>query len=223
MSKFDNYIHRFSTSKAVFYLVVIYTVGLLLSSFVLTQPIFQFLIPINILFAVFVLYLFHQGEKKKLLLAFFSVAVLSFFVEGLGVNTGKIFGNYTYQTALGYKWWNTPIMIGVNWFLLVYCTQIIARKWTNNKVLVVFIAASLMLMYDFVLEPIAIHFRFWNWQETNIPLQNYGAWFVLACLFHTLMVGLKFYPQNRLAAAIFYIQFVFFILLHFIHAIPFLV
>lgn len=219
--KISSYIAQFSTTRAVIYLIIIYCVGLALSYFEATQALFQFLIPINILFSLGVLFLFHEGDFKKIILPFFVIAFLSFLVEGIGVNTGKIFGNYIYLTALGVKVWNTPIMIGVNWFLLIYCTQVLAQRWTRNPFILASIASAFMVMYDWVLEPVAINFNFWNWYGNPIPLQNYLAWFVLAWLFHIFLFKIKFQAKNRLAVAIFFIQFVFFILLHFIHHIPF--
>lgn len=221
MEKLRAYIDRFPTYKAVIYFIIIYCVGLGLSYFEITKPLFQFLIPINILFSLGVLFLFHKENKKQLLISFFCVAFLSFLIEGIGVNTGEIFGSYTYETALGIKFWNTPLMIGVNWFLLLYCTQSLARQWTDNKWLVATLGATLMIVYDFVLEPIAVYFHFWRWDDGFIPLQNYIAWFLIAWFFHMSLQLFSFFPKNRLAQAIFFIQFGFFILLHFLHYIPF--
>lgn len=220
MHKVEKWIENFSSTKAAVYFIIIYIVGLSLSYFELSQPVFQFLIPVNILFSIGVMLLFHQGNKKKALMMLMLVAIISFFVEGYGVNTGIIFGAYIYETALGIKWWNTPLMIGVNWFLLVYCSNVITRKWTKNWLLNALFAASLMLAYDWVLEPVAIHFHFWNWLGGPVPFQNYLAWFVIAFLFQLLFWLFKFQPQNRIAGAIFYIQFGFFVLLHIIHRIP---
>jgi putative membrane protein len=42
------------------------------------------------------------------------IAVAGFFIEAIGVNTGLIFGNYVYKTTLGWKFLETPLIIGVN-------------------------------------------------------------------------------------------------------------
>jgi putative membrane protein len=38
----------------------------------------------------------------------------------LGVHTGILFGNYKYGNALGLKLNDVPILIGINWFIVVY-------------------------------------------------------------------------------------------------------
>ncbi|MFN2335752.1 MAG: carotenoid biosynthesis protein, partial [Bacteroidales bacterium] len=65
---------------------------------------------------------------RQVILTGIAIAVTSFLIEAVGVNTGRIFGTYTYGKALGPALWNTPVIIGLNWFLLIYCTNVISRQ-----------------------------------------------------------------------------------------------
>jgi putative membrane protein len=61
------------------------------------------------------------------------IAVAGFFIEAIGVNTGLIFGNYVYKTTLGWKFLETPLIIGVNWILLT-CSVVYSIE---NKIKVI--------------------------------------------------------------------------------------
>ena len=45
-------------------------------------------------------------------------------VEIMGINTGILFGDYTYGDVLGFKLRDVPVLIGVNWFIIIYCSGI---------------------------------------------------------------------------------------------------
>jgi putative membrane protein len=75
-------------------------------------------------------------------------------------------------------------------------------------------AAALMVVYDFTLEPAAIHFDMWTWAGGAVPLQNYLAWFVIAFLLNSLAGRMGIFDRkNKLALPLFFIQMGFFIIL----------
>ena len=51
-----------------------------------------------------------------------------------GANTGLIFGNYTYGNILGMKVLGVPLIIGLNWFIVMYCAGV-ATQFYENKML----------------------------------------------------------------------------------------
>ena len=138
-----------------------------------------------------------------------------FFIEVLGVNTGVIFGEYTYGKVLGWKLWDTPLMIGVNWAMLVYSVGVSVNwliqkaKWWWKAAL----GASMMLLLDFLIEPVAIHYGFWTWEAVDVPLQNYVSWWLIS---YGLLAFFHFSDQkttNKVATGLLVLQFVFFALL----------
>jgi putative membrane protein len=138
-----------------------------------------------------------------------------FLVEVVGIKTGLIFGTYAYGEGLGIKWLDVPLMIGVNWGVLVFGTAALVQHFKLARWLKAALAATLMVSYDVLLEPVAVRFDFWSWAGGTIPIQNYLAWWIIA---FGMLLG-AFYLvknlRNRLAIYIIGIQTLFFILLIF--------
>lgn len=199
---------------AIYFLILFYAVGI--TGFVIpqTHSFFKTLTPFALLLSAGFLALFHQPKfNLKTIVVFSAIFIVSFLAELIGVQTGLIFGDYIYGNSLGIKIMGTPLMIGLNWVMLVYCTKIIAGKITTNAVLNSLLGAGLMVGYDFVLERAAPKLGMWSWGGDVIPLQNYLAWFVFALLFHVLIKLTKVEFRNPIAKAVFIIQFLFFVTL----------
>nr|MDA3822074.1 carotenoid biosynthesis protein [Bacteroidales bacterium] len=135
-------------------------------------------------------------------------------IEIIGVKTGVIFGSYAYGPTLGIKILHTPIVIGVNWLMLVYGSLYITSQFIDVRYFRIVIASVLMVIYDFALEPVAIALEMWDWAGP-VPLQNYIAWFIISFLLiwfadKTGLVN----KRNKIAAPLFYIQLGFFIVLN---------
>jgi bisanhydrobacterioruberin hydratase len=97
--------------------------------------------------------------------------------------------------------------------MLVYCTKIIAERILGNQTVRLLFAPLLMVIYDLVLEQAAPLLEMWSWVGDKIPVQNYISWYLLALLFHWLLQKTKTEFSNQLAAPVFVIQFLFFIVL----------
>ncbi|MGF1635591.1 MAG: carotenoid biosynthesis protein [Cyclobacteriaceae bacterium] len=203
-------------SIAQFLVVSMHVAGIIGLAIPYTQPIFLILTPFNLLCTLFLLIDWHIKWTKKFA-AYIAIAwIVSFTVEALGVNTGQIFGAYTYGPVLGPQLFDTPLMIGVNWLILLISTGHIAALWHQNPNIRALIAASLMVAMDLIIEPVAIYFNFWNWQQVDVPLQNYLGWFITALILQLLYSHLKINPKNRLAILVILSQTVFFIALNLI-------
>jgi putative membrane protein len=129
---------------------------------------FLSLTPLNLLVSLFVLLYNHQNGTPKQWLVFFIVAVLGYFVEVVGVNTGIIFGEYTYQTTLGWKVLETPVMIAVNWLILTYAVVYTLGKKIKNTLYLALLSAVVLVILDFLIEPVAIKYNFLNIMPYNI-------------------------------------------------------
>jgi len=177
-----------------------------------TNSIFIQLIPFALLFSVCILSLYHKTNSiYKSILLFLLIAIIGYITEVVGVSTHLIFGNYSYGTGLGIKLFNTPLLIGINWALLVYFTACIFQKVKINNGLKLLGASLLMLFYDIILEQVAPNIDMWSWYNNRIPLQNYIAWFILAFLFQLLVYKFKLLYNNKIAATLFICHLSFFI------------
>jgi putative membrane protein len=165
---------------------------------------FVALTPLNLICSVFFLILRHEKRNQNFWIFALLAFSIGFGTEWLGVHTGLIFGQYAYGKTLGWAIDGIPLLIGVNWFMLSYSTNVIAEEVFPARVRP-FAAAAMMTGADFLIEPGAIRFDMWHWYGAMPPLQNYAAWFVvsfvIALLYGKLMAGTKnFYAKCLFAA-----------------------
>lgn len=187
--------------------------------------------PMNLLLS-FGLLIWTQTSKNFafyiFILTCFAVGVC---VEIIGVNTGLLFGDYTYGHVLGPKVKNVPLLIGVNWFIIIYCcgisihtllmkaiTRIAAdtgKEPIALKALSVIIdGATLAIFFDWLMEPVAVKLGYWVWNgDGSIPMFNYICWFVVSLLLLISFHFAKFNKQNKFAVNLLLIQLMFFLLL----------
>jgi putative membrane protein len=197
-----------------FIFIVFFFVGILGVAIQLTRSLFITLTPLALLLSFIVLIPFHQSLSwKKELLVFMSILLISFFIEAAGVNYGFIFGNYRYGSGLGIKILDTPLLIGINWVLLVYCTSAISEKIPAPVFLKILTASSLMLIYDVIMEQVAPKMDMWIFEGGVAPLRNYISWFILALIFQSILRLTGIRITNRLAPFILLCQGAFFVLL----------
>ena len=194
-------------------LIIFYTVGVSAIYIPFTSAFFISLTPLALLLSFGVLMLFHRDFRLKTMLIFAFIFLAGFLVEMIGTNSGLIFGGYTYGPTLGLKIGETPVLMGLNWIMMIYLTATPVRKLKTHPLIKVFLSSSLMVAYDVVLEQVAPAIKLWSWSGDIIPLQNYVAWFVLSVIFHTLFISAKVKVKNELALVLLLTQFFFFVFL----------
>jgi len=106
----------------------------------------------------------------------------TFGLEVLGVATGLVFGPYYYSPVLGRHLFGVPPLIGFNWVLVVLGAGLFSRRTLRltHPVPGALAAALLCVVFDVIMEPLAIRLGYWTWIGGSIPLQNYVAWFLIA-------------------------------------------
>jgi putative membrane protein len=187
--------------------------GILGLWFPLTRPLFLMLTPFNLLAAGSMLYFFQEKRDRTFHLRMLGVMLTGFFAELIGVQTGLLFGEYTYEVALGPKIWGTPPLIGLNWWLLVCASGAWgASRWGLRGVSLALFVGFCMTGLDFFIEPVAMAFDFWDWTTPEVPLQNYIVWFILGSLLGGFFCYKRegqrnlFAPWLLLAQAIFFLS-----------------
>ncbi len=196
------------------FLVWFYIIGIAGMVIPATSALFMKLTPLALLMNFGLLLTHHETKFSVITILIFSLILLSgFFIEIIGVQTGIIFGEYVYGKGLGWKLWDTPLIIGLNWLLLVYTTATITQKIKTHNIIRIALGAGMMLIYDVVMEQVAPRMDMWTWKDGIIPIENYIAWFVIASLFHALIqfTGIKI--RNKLSETVLIAQFVLFLIL----------
>ncbi len=203
-----------SEKNTVFLLISMYITGAIGLRWDITREVFKFLVPFNLIFTAFAVLLFHKNWNKYFVFFVIFTAFAGFFVEVLGVETGKIFGKYHYQTTLGIKILQVPPIIGLNWLVLIYAVGVFCARFNINQILQIALGASVMTFLDFLIEPIAIKYHFWAWDELQIPLQNYVAWWLISCFLLIIFRYFPFEKNNKIAMVVLLLQFLFFLVLN---------
>jgi bisanhydrobacterioruberin hydratase len=187
--------------------------------------------PVNLLL-MFALLIWTQQEKNRYFFLFLAICFLAGIgVEMIGINTGMLFGDYSYGNVLGYKVQQVPVLIGINWFIIIYCSGISihtllmkAIKRVSEadgkapmalKALSVIIdGAMLAVFFDWLMEPVAVKLGYWTWNgDGSIPFYNYLCWFIVSILLLSVFHFAKFNKQNKFAVNLLLIQLMFFLLL----------
>ncbi|MHC1707058.1 MAG: carotenoid biosynthesis protein [Bacteroidales bacterium] len=190
-----------------------YLIGIIGLNLPLTQSLFEKLVPLSLLISIGLLAFYHKDWSLRFLAGVSVIWVLSFLIEVAGVSTAAIFGQYFYGSGLGPKVFGTPLLIGINWLILVYSVFHMLKEKLKGLSLI-FTAALILVIFDIALEPVAVHFSWWIWPTGYVPLQNYFAWYLTSALL--LFIMMKSGPQhkNPLAGWILITQFVFFLILN---------
>jgi putative membrane protein len=201
------------------------------------SPLFINLTPLNLLVCA-ALILYTQEKINGAFLAFCLLSyVVGFAAEYIGIHTGLLFGEYSYGDVLGTKWQEVPWIIGVQWLVTMYCIGIsmamLHQRLMRQNVAIVketgeqnrrfpkwwLIASTiadgalLAVIFDWVIEPVAIQLGYWEWKDGEVPWSNYYSWWVVSALILTAFHFLPFKKHNLFAVHLLLIQFMFFLLL----------
>lgn len=162
----------------LYFLILVYISGSI--GFVVNPAFFSPFTPYTLLLTCFVFLIHSPLEDKKFIVAFFSIAFCGFIIEIIGVKTGLIFGKYAYGNALGYKLFNVPLIISINWAMLICSGIIVVSRIFTNKIIVLVAAAILVTGIDLLIEQVAPKLDFWQFEGRLPGLQNYLSWIGVA-------------------------------------------
>ena len=156
--------------------------------------------------------------RKKNLFLFFIFLIICFLVgfsaELIGTRTGWLFGSYYYGNNLGYKIYGVPLVIGLNWGILIVTSASIANLFKFSKTFKVILSVLLMILLDYLMEPVAIKSDFWHWKNETIPIYNYISWGLIALPLQIIYFKFKIVETNIVFNALFIILSMFFIILN---------
>jgi putative membrane protein len=187
--------------------------------------------PLNLLLMAGLLF-YTQDRKGASFYVFFAACFLvGMGAEITGTATGWLFGEYAYGEVLGPGILSVPFIIGINWFIILYCCgvsiQMLLRRLTAKlseqtglpaksiqTLSVVIDGATLAVLLDWLIEPVAVKLGYWKWLGTgDIPLYNYICWFAVSMVLLLLFRRLDFNKHNKFAVNLLLIQAMFFLLL----------
>jgi putative membrane protein len=164
----------------------------------------------NLYISFFAVILARNHHFSKFILFVLLSFCLGMIYEIIGVKTGYLFGDYYYGANLGSKFMGVPFVIGCNWAILSISSGNLIHKLKTSIYLKTLLASLLMVLLDFMIEPIAMELDYWQWKNGEIPVYNYICWFVLSLPLSFLYFKLKLSEQNKLTNGLYLILVVFF-------------
>ncbi len=197
-------------------LLVFHTIGIIGIAVPGLRDDFLVLTPLNLLLTA-VLLTWGLGDfNVKLLLAICSASVMGYLIEVAGVGTGILFGEYQYGKHLGWKLFDVPVIIGLNWFILSFSSLGLVGRFISNSLIKNIFASLLMVMLDILIEPVAIQLDFWNWRDIDVPIQNYIMWFLAAFMINGVVSIILKEIDFKTSVFVFGVQAYFFTILNII-------
>jgi len=196
-----------------FLLVSSYIAGLVGFLFV---PGFEKLTWFSLLLSFGLLVWNHEPKNTGFYLFLMLAWMVGFSIEVAGVATGKIFGVYAYGDIMGPKLYQVPLLIGINWTVVVYVGNELTARYLGQSPLLLrtSVAALVPTLLDVIIEPVAIQTGMWHWFGEVPPLQNYLAWYAVSWLLslaYQRWVGTK--VRNPASPLLLILQVVFFLVL----------
>lgn len=193
-------------------LVAFYAVGLL-GLLTRYQPYFLTLAPFTLLLTALLLLAHHTPRCKSLVLYCLLTWLMGFGVEVIGVKTGLPFGHYYYGATLGWQVWTVPLIMGLNWLVLVYAVGNILSLLPIHNLTKSLVGALLLVGLDVLIESVASRLDFWHWQQAAIPYLNYVGWYGVSWGLLMLFYQFDFQVHNKLGGYVYMVLSSFFGLL----------
>lgn len=200
---------RLTPRNAIGLVLILHAVGLL----ALASPLAHWVLPLtplNLVLTAGVMVIFQRQLDRRTVALALLLGTLGYFVEVLGVWTGRVFGEYSYGEVLGLKLLNVPLLIGLNWAMLVFAIGVPMARTTLPIWAKVLLSSVAMVALDLLIEPVAINLGFWSWEQVAVPLQNYIAWGGVSALFFTLFFTGSIKRENPVARYVLLAQVLFF-------------
>lgn len=125
-----------------------------------------------------------KAQRRIALLWIVLTYLATLGLEIAGVATGMVFGEYEYGLGLGQKLLGVPLVIGLNWVIIVYGFAETMRAANWSLLSAVLLVPAGAVFFDIVLEPVAMSsLDYWTWSGSRVPLQNYVAWGLISFAF----------------------------------------
>lgn len=207
-------IRSYKSAILIAILVIFYTVGTVGLLLPEHKEKFLSLSFFNLMLSFTVMFLGRKTQIQKFIAFLVLCFAVGMTVEWIGTKTGLLFGEYWYGKNLGIKLAGVPLVIGLNWGILVVCSASLVGRLKWPLYFKVILAALLMTGLDFLMEPVAMRSDYWNWKNDVIPIYNYVCWFFISIPLHWIYFKFELVEVNKVFDTLFLLLIVFFGLLN---------
>jgi len=166
--------------------------------------------PFTLILTCAVFLLFQEYKNPNYVLSFFGVATIGFASEWIGVKTGMVFGKYYYGNALGPIISGVPLLISLNWALLISAGVAVVSSRIKNYLLSPLFAATLITGFDYLMEQSAARLDYWYFNNHLASLHNYLGWFCVSFIASAIFYKPLSKGDSKIATNILLLQILFF-------------
>lgn len=191
---------------------IFYLVGIYIHLNPVFSDLIKFLTPLFLMISSVLVILEEKPSRRFLVWLILSYTITT-TIEVIGVKTGLIFGSYNYGENLGLKILDVPLVIGLNWVVLVLASIGIVEKLKSTTIVRSFVVGLILVFFDLLLEIAAPILNYWFFEGWLVPVQNYLAWFLISFVLSYFYFHSQILRQNVIAKFNFLFQFVFFLLI----------
>lgn len=196
----------------LYFLILVYVSGAI--GFLFSPGFFAPFTPLTLAFTCFV-FLIHQPlNNLNYTLSFIGLAAVGFVAEVIGVKTGVVFGNYYYGNALGYKVLGVPLVISLNWGLLINIGVLVATYLSKKPLLTATLSALIITGVDLVIEQVSSQMDYWHFSNGIAGIQNYIGWFIISFFTSWLLQKHLVKGDKKIALVFLLLQLFFFGLIY---------
>lgn len=177
-----------------------YVVSYLLVTFPLVTPPLMLSLFI-VVAAVPSLYFFYKWVGRNTTLFILPIFIgLTYFIEGFGIATGFPYGHFYYTELLGFKLFGlVPWPVPFAFIPLLIGCYVIARQFMQTPWKLILFSASLLVLFDLVLDPALVLLNIWVWLTPGIyysvPVTNFLGWFFTGLITSSVLYLL--FPKNQ--------------------------
>ena len=137
--------------------------------------------------------LVHRGAGWTLGLVVISAGG-GLLAEAVGVHTGRPFGTYSYNSTLGPRLFEVPLLVPLAWTMMAYPVLLAARRLTRRWT--VLLGAVGLAAWDVSLDPQMVSDGHWTWADPSpglpgihqVPLTNLAGWLAVGVVLMTVLV-----------------------------------
>jgi putative membrane protein len=194
-------------------LAMFYCTGIAGHAVLISRPYMLLLTPFVLLLGGAIVILPLLRSSCRILIWCTLTYLFTFTIEAIGVNTGYVFGCYTYGNTLGVKILGVPLVIGFNWVIAVLGAAYFASRIMRSAVIGAVLTGMLTVIYDVPLEMVAMRLDYWRWPASIVPVSNYLAWFIISAIASYILLKIQRPPERNIPVFYFIIQFFFFVII----------
>jgi hypothetical protein len=161
-----------------------------------------------------ILVVYNHPKNSQLQLWLFVLLSLAcgFGIEYYNAHYAPVLGHYAYSDKLGPEWRGIPIYIGLFWSLTVYCCGMAVNRFAprTGAWLKALLGAFMLLSLDILVQPVAMIYGLWNWDNNVVPHSHYAAIFAICLLLLFVFQYMFRNEYNKTAVFLYFVLFLFY-------------